>query len=67
MTVQTITSNKKRTGKPRIYKDRMMVYSITIDEDTIKMALVAGDGNLSRGIRELVKIGYEQSKKGLSE
>ena len=67
ITPQTEITKKDRRGKPRMFENVMRIYSIRIDEGTYQMAMMIGEGNLSKGIRELVKIGYEQSKKGLSE
>ena len=64
MEVQT---KQKRHGKEPLYGETMKNYLVVLDRETVLVAKQIGEGNLSKGIRELVKIGYEQSKKGLSE
>ena len=42
---------KKRVGKPTLYKKRMIRKNVMLDEDTIKFYTEQGKGNLSEGIR----------------
>ena len=43
---------KKRVGKPTLYKKRMTRKNVMLDEETIKFYTEQGKGNLSEGIRK---------------
>lgn len=42
---------KKRAGRPALYKKAMKRVNLTLDEDSIKFYMEQGNGNLSKGIR----------------
>ena len=50
--------SKRKAGRPKV-ENPLKIYAIRLDKVTVEKAREAGNGNLSKGIRILVELGYK--------
>lgn len=55
---------KKPGPKPLPFLDGMRPRTVYLDDDTITMAKVLGNGNVSAGLREAVRTEFKRYQKG---
>lgn len=52
---------RKKPGPPPLpFLDNLKPRAVNLDDDTVKMALVLGGGNMSQGVRGAVRLAYRQ-------
>lgn len=56
--------NRKSGPPPLPFLDNLKMRAVSLDDDTVKLARLLGNGNASAGIREAVRVAYRlrQSK-----
>ncbi len=59
----TENQSKRKRGRPKL-ENPLKLYAIRLDEETYLKAILVGEGNLSKGIRTLIKLGYQSRKVG---